>query len=434
MDKRSFRTSLFSIALPVTLQCLLQSSFSIADQIMVGQLGDVTIAAIGFAGKFMGLCTTVVNAVVTAASIMLSQYIGKKDRKGEYSSWRLSLTSALAVSVLFTFLSLLFPTFLMSLYSGDKDAIVIAASYLRIVSLSFIPMTLTLMASALLRCKERAKLPMYATFFSVVLNTVLNYIFIFILGRGAEGAAWATVISQLVSMVAILTMGFSSRPERMEFQAKGFASSFIKILAPVIVCEFLWSLGENIYGGVYGHIGTEAAAAMVLSYPIQNIMIGALTGISQASGIIIGKLLGAKKHDDAIWASRRLVLYGALGSMMLSVLIVFFRPLYLSIYNVSISVREMGARILLVYAFFAPVKVSNMILTGGIIRSGGRTDITGAIDITGTWLFGVPLALLSSIVFKLPIHLVYLTLSLEEVVRLILGFVVFSRKRWMKSL
>ena len=67
-----------------------------------------------------------------------------------------------------------------------------------------------------------------------------------------------------------------------------------------MVCEFLWSLGENVYGGVYGHIGTDSAAAMVLSYPIQNIMIGTLTGVSQAAGIMVGKMLGNKDYDDAL--------------------------------------------------------------------------------------------------------------------------------------
>ena len=187
MDNRSFRHDLFSIALPVTLQCLLQSSFSIADQIMVGQLGSVSIAAIGFAGKFSGLCSTVVNAVVTAASIMLSQYVGRKDMEGEYQSFRLTSLSALLVSIVFFLLSFIAPSFIMGLYSKDSEAIAVASSYLRIVSFSFIPMTLTLMASASLRCNDKAKLPMYATFFSVILNTLLNYVFIFILRKGYTG-------------------------------------------------------------------------------------------------------------------------------------------------------------------------------------------------------------------------------------------------------
>ena len=435
MDKRQFRHDLFSIAIPVTLQCLLQSSFSIADQIMVGQLGSVSIAAIGFAGKFTGLCSTVVNAVVTAASIMLSQYVGKKDREGEYRAFRLSLFSALSVAAFFFVLSLILPHYIMGLYSSDGIAVGVAASYLRIVSLSFVPMAVTLMVSASLRCRDRAKLPMYATFFSVVLNTLLNYVFIFILQKGAEGAAWATVISQLVAFIVVLIMGYQTLPGKTEGRDKGeYGKAFLRILLPIMVCEFMWSLGENVYGGVYGHIGTAAAAAMVLSYPIQNIMIGTLTGVSQASGIMVGKMLGNKEYDNAVWASKKLIVYGLLGSGIISILIIASRPFYLSIYNVEESVKSIGSLILLVYAFIAPVKVSNMILAGGILRSGGRTDITGAIDIMGTWIFGVPLALISSSLLHLPIHLVYLILSMEEVVRLFVGFIVFRKGKWMKSL
>ena len=173
---------------------------------------------------------------------------------------------------------------------------------------------------------------------------------------------------------------------------------------------------------------------MVISYPIQNIMIGTLTGVSQAAGIMVGKMLGNKEYDNAVWASKKLIVYGLLGSGIISLLIMLTRPFYLSIYNVEESVRSIGSMILMVYAFIAPVKVGNMILAGGILRSGGRTDITGAIDILGTWGIGVPLALISSSLFHLPIHLVYLMLSLEEVVRLIVGFVVFKKGKWMKSL
>ena len=123
-----------------------------------------------------------------------------------------------------------------------------------------------------------------------------------------------------------------------------------------------------------------------------------------------------------------------MGSGIISILIILSRSFYLSIYNVEESVKSIGALILLVYAFVAPVKVSNMILAGGILRSGGRTDLTGAIDILGTWGLGVPLALISSSLLHLPIHLVYLILSMEEVVRLFVGFIVFRKGKWMKSL
>ena len=88
----------------------------------------------------------------------------------------------------------------------------------------------------------------------------------------------------------------------------------------------------------------------------------------------------------------------------------------------------------MVFAVISPVKVQNMILGGGIIRSGGMTRYVMWIDMIGTWLFGVPLGLLAAFVWKLPIHYVYLALSLEEVVRLFISVVVFRKKRWMRRL
>lgn len=80
--KNSFRADLIGIALPVTLQSLLQSSFGMVDQIMIGQLGSESIAGIGLGGKFASLYTVVFGAVAAAAGIMAAQYVGAKDEKG----------------------------------------------------------------------------------------------------------------------------------------------------------------------------------------------------------------------------------------------------------------------------------------------------------------------------------------------------------------
>ena len=89
--------------------------------------------------------------------------------------------------------------------------------------------------------------------------------------------------------------------------------------------------------------------------------------------------------------------------------------------------------ILIAYAIVAPFKVANMILGGGILRSGGKTTITMAVDLIGTWVFGVPLGLISAFVFKLSIPYVYFILSLEEVVRFIISMFIFKSRKWMAS-
>ena len=211
----------------------------------------------------------------------------------------------------------------------------------------------------------------------------------------------------------------------------GFLAS---VLLPLFVCEASWSLGENVCAAIYGRMGTEQSAAMTLTAPIQGLAIGALCGLSQAAGVIVGKRLGGEDYDGAYWAAKRLMVYGAVGASVLCAVVLLTSGAYVEIYQVSRTVKRLTRQILFVYALAAPFKVLNMILGGGILRSGGRTAYVMGIDMLGTWAFGVPLGLLGAFVWRLPIAYVYLLLSLEECVRFAISMAVFRRKRWMRRL
>lgn len=211
----------------------------------------------------------------------------------------------------------------------------------------------------------------------------------------------------------------------------GFLASALDAL---FVCEASWSLGENVYAAIYGRIGTEQSAAMTLTAPIQGLAIGALCGLSQAAGVIVGKRLGGKDYDGAYRAAKRLMVYGAVGASVLCAVVLLTSGAYVEIYQVSRTVKRLTRQILFVYALAAPFKVLNMILGGGILRSGGRTAYVMGIDMLGTWGFGVPLGLLGAFVWRLPIASVYLLLSLEECIRFAISMAVFRRKRWMRRL
>lgn len=209
---------------------------------------------------------------------------------------------------------------------------------------------------------------------------------------------------------------------------------FFGILYPIILCEFFWSLGENVYTAIYGNMGTDACAAMTLTVPVQTLLIGALGGLAQAAGIMVGKALGSREYGRAYKESKKLMEYGFFGSVLLSAGLAAARGYYVGIYNASPEAKQMAYEILLAFALVSPVKVQNMILGGGIIRSGGKTKYVMCIDLIGTWVFGVPLGLLGAFVWKLPVAYVYFLLSMEECVRLGISLLVFRRKGWMESL
>lgn len=439
-----FFHSVCALAIPVALQSMLQASFSIVDQIMIGQLGSVSVAGVGLAGKFASIYSVVVSAVGAVAGIMISQYLGQENRQEVKKSFYLNLWIAFGIAALFTFFCLLIPGQIMGLYTTDTDTRRAAAEYLLIITGTFLPMAGATLVSTLLRCMEKARLPLYASIASAVLNTGLNYILIF--GKcgfspmGAKGAAIATVVSQGVNLLLMLWMmkgqdlRFGKASPNEKSSGRFYWKQYLAMLLPILVCEVVWSLGENVYAGIYGHMGTASTAAMTLINPIQGLMIGALCGLSQAAGVIIGKKLGNREYDEAYEASKKLLLYGVIGSVALSIVIVLTASVYVEIYQVEDTVKQLTRQILFAYALVAPFKVLNMILGGGIIRSGGKTKYVMAIDMIGTWGFGVPLGLLSAFVFKLTIPYVYFILSLEECVRFGISLVVLRRKNWMQSL
>lgn len=423
---------------------MLQSSFSIVDQIMIGQLGTVSVAGVGLAGKFSSIYSVVISAIGAVAGIMIAQYLGQKNKYQVRRSFYTNLILGAVIAGLFMFFCVLFPERIMGLYTKDPATREEAGKYLAIVAGTFMPLAGATLLSTLFRCIEKARLPLYASIVSALLNTGLNYVLIF--GKlgfspmGARGAAVATLISQCANLVLMLLMfpyknSVLKKTEQEETEITTLNwKQYLSMLLPILACDFLWSLGENIYAGIYGHMGTEATAAMTLINPIQGLVIGALCGLSQAAGVIVGKKLGNGDYSDAYKASKKLIFYGAVGSLILSGLVVLTAGFYVQIYRVEEVVKQLTVQILCAYALIAPFKVLNMILGGGIIRSGGRTKYVMVIDIIGTWCFGVPLGFLAAFVLKLSIPYVYFILSLEECVRFAISVGVFRRKKWMQQL
>lgn len=454
-----FDKDFVKIALPITIQSIFQASMSVIDQIMTGQLGKVRVAGIGLGSKFSSLYSVIIAAVATAAGIMISQYVGKKDHEGVAKNFWRCLFVASMIGVIFEVISIVFDIRIMGIYSSDHKTIEAAATYLKIIAIGFLPMAFTLLLSTLHRSTEHAKVPMIASVVAVVTNTILNYLLIYghmnFPKMGLRGAAWATTIGRIVELIIVivftvylmkkkeLSLAYHdnttiSKPKSDAKLNKNKKHTEWKtlavILVPILISEALWSIGENIYAAIYGRIGTDECAAMTLTGPVQNLMIGAMSGIAAAAGIIIGKELGRENKDEAYHKGILFMIYGLIGTTVFAMILFFLRTYYVQIFKVDAGVKRMTKQILAVYCGIVVVKVENMILGGGIIRSGGKTKLLLMIDTIGTWCFGIPLGLLAGFVWKMPIAMVYLMLSLEECIRLIISLGVFRKKIWMQNL
>lgn len=410
-----FMKSLSKIAIPVTLQSMLQASFSIIDQIMIGQLGEVNIAAVGLYGNFSLVFSVVIGSVGTVAGILIAQFTGADNEREAWCSLNVSLLCGALLSVLFLLAAGGFPAQILQLYTADGRIQQAGTVYFKTVALAYLPMALSTVLSAWLRCKEHAAIPFWASLGAVAANTGLNFLlillgFVVCLRRDGSHPLW--------------TLHF----ERITLRAYG------GMILPILLSEFLWSLGQNVESAVYGHLGTANLAAYTLTCPIQSLIVGALSGLSAAAGVMVGKHLGKKTYDAAYGDARRIMLTGLVGAIGVASLLVLFAGAYTNLYRVDADVQTLGKALLVVFALYAPVKVENMILSGGILRSGGNTRVIMIIDTIGTWGIGIPLCLLAAFGLHWGIVGVYALLTTEEIFRLAVSLVIFKKRSWMISL
>lgn len=442
--EKPYLKEMLAIAIPVSIQSLFQASLSVIDQFMVGSLGEDAIAAVGLGSRFPTIFLVTLGAVGTTTSIMVAQYWGKKDEKNIKRVVEGNFLFGLLITAVFFLLSFIFSKQVLGFYTHDEKIVLMGSKYLIINAVGYIAMLLITIYAAVLRSTEHVKSPMYAGVFAVIVNTLLNYLLIFgafnFPRLGYIGTAYATTITRfLEALLLLIIIYFKKYPGAYKIKELSdipmdFVKKILIIASPLIVNEFLWAFGETIYSMIYGRMGTDEIAAMTLTYPIQNICIGLFTGVSSAAGIMIGNKLGQGDNESAFKYSKKFVKLGIFGATIIGVLLVACSNIYISVFNISIDLKTCTFRLLVMYSIVLWIKVSNMIMGGGILRSGGKTKYTLFLDMFGTWGIGVPLGFISAFILKLPIQWVYLLISLEELVRFIIGLKIMNSRKWMNNL
>ena len=430
---------IFNFTLPIFIGNVFQQFYSMADTIIVGKfVGTKALAAVGSTGTIMFLINGFILGMTAGFTVLTAQKFGAGDMKAMRKTVGNAAILAIIMSLIMTVLGMMAMKPLLGIMKTPDDIFKDAYAYIMVICGGIAAQMLYNFLSSVLRALGNSKVPLYFLILAALLNIVLDMVFIIAFHMGAAGAAIATVIAQCVNFLLLLLaskqLAFLRAKEVPHKAERLHWSRYLSVLLPLLFCEASWSLGENVYAAIYGRMGTAESAAMTLTAPIQGLVIGALCGLSQAAGVIVGKRLGGEDYDEAYQAAKRLMVYGAVGAAVLCTVVLLTSGAYVEIYRVSPTVKLMTRQILSVYAMAAPFKVLNMILGGGILRSGGRTAYVMGIDMLGTWAFGVPLGLLGAFVWRLPIAYVYLLLSLEGCVRFAISMAVFRRKRWMRRL
>ena len=442
-DKKFIRKTI-AITIPIALQALLNTSLNLVDTVMIGSLGQGSIAAVGLANKVFFVFTLLLFGIVSGSSILTAQYWGKKDIKNIRKVLGMSLIIGLIGSIIFVIPSLLCPEIVMSIFTPNQNTIKIGASYLAIAAISYPITAVTNVYISLLRGVNQVKAPVVVTLISICIKVTLNYILIFghfgVPALGVQGEAIATLIARIFECTCILSIVyFEKGPAAAKFKELiAFNTEFVKLyfstVSTVIVNEFMWGLGVTMYSLVYGRMGDEAVAAITITQTVEQITTVIFQGISAATAVILGNELGANKLEDAKIHAKYFIILQFIFALIMGIICFFMKAPLIGLFNVTDIVGIAISKCLIVFILYLPFRMFNLVNIVGILRSGGDTKAALMLDITGVWIVGIPLAYLGGIVLGLPIYFVYAMVTLEEVYKFILGFRRYKQKIWLKNL
>lgn len=437
------------LSIPIALQNLITSVLNIFDQMMVGwlprEIADNSLSAVLLANQIVFIFEILMFAACNTVNIFIAQYTNNGQEREIPRRVGFVLTVNLCVIVTVSLLCTLAPALVIGLFAPQPEYAGMAADFLRVVALSFLPMGISITLSFSMRAIKRMKVALTANIIAVCCNICFNYWFMFgglgVPAMGLVGAAWGTVISRTIELLLVLGGLFLfkypivARLKEMFRFDRAFVKQYFKMFFPILCNEMFWVLSSTLYLFVYDKLpNSEVVLASVnIAQSVDKILSVFMIGVGSAVGIVMSNVIGEgnrEKVDDYARKSHHFAVLLGLCVALLTAGVSFVAPAFFI--NVSAEAQNQAHYLLLLYACMAVIRTITFNLVIGVLRSGGDTTYCMLAETLAIWLVSVPLVLIGGLIFQWNIYVLYLLSMVSEVVKCILFYLRMRSGKWLK--
>ena len=443
MNEQNMTKKILGLTLPIVIQNLLSAAVSSADVVMLNYVGQSAISAVSLASQYTNILFMVYYGLGTGATMLCAQYYGKKDLQAIRVIEGIALRFSLGLSALFAVLVLFWPRLLMTVFTNDPELITLGASYLRVMSVTYLCWGITEVYLSILRSIGKVKISMVLNILAFSLNILLNAVFIFgLFGApklGVLGVAIATAVSRLVELAACIAVSMCSReiklnPGYMFIRNKVLLGDFVKLSLPALANDVIWGTAFSMYSVIMGHLGNDAVAANSIVTVVRNFGTTFCFGVASGSSILLGNIIGENRMEDARECARKAmkltVISGALGG----VIILCASPFVLRFVDLTDTAMHYLKYMLLINSYYVMGAAVNTTLIAGVFRAGGDSRFGFICDIIDMWCYAVPLGFFAAFVLKLPVMWVYFLLCTDEFVKWPWVIRRYRSEKWLNNI
>jgi putative MATE family efflux protein len=428
-----------SLAGPLMIIAILQTTQSLIDMFWVGRLGASSIAAVAMSGTIIMVLFTIIMGISTGTLALVARYVGAKDREKANAVATQSIYLAITMSSLMVAIGLMFTQRLFLLLGASQEVLEAGVGYLKILLMGGITMFLLFLGNSILRGAGDTVTPMKLMVLANLINIVLDPIFIFGLGvprMNTSGAAVATVISQAVSALLILWILSNGRYivhiriNELKIRWE-IIKAILKIGLPSSLQMFFRSLMGIVLMGIVATFGTLAVAAYGVGMRLQMVVLMPAFALGGSAATLVGQNLGASlpvRAKRCAWAA---TIFDLIIMAIIAIVFFLFASQIIGLFNKNPRVISLGVQYLRIttpfYIFVAFGIVLNRALAGA-----GETFVPMIITLLTLWGFQIPMALFLSKRTHLGLTGIWMAIALAFVLNglLILGW--FELGRWKK--
>ena len=419
MKNQQFYVKTARLAVPIMMQNMITIGVNMADNIMVGSLGENALSAVALANQFINIYQFSCMGLGQGASIMTSRFWGMKNEKALKQTIAITTRICLVLGILFTVITWCFPEIIMKIFISEPAVISQGVSYLKVLSVSCLLMGLSLAYSNVYRSVGNAKWPLFSSIGAFFLNIGCNYIFIF--GKfgapelGVTGAALGTLIARIFEFVFICMyliffdkkIGF--RIHDIFMKCQNLMKEYVQISIPVVISDTLYGFGNSAVSMVMGRIGSQFVSANSITLVTQQLGTVFIQGAAQSSSVVVGNTLGEGKVARAKEEAERFMKMGiVLGAIAKELM-----------YSIGIIMLFRGV---------------NSMMTKGVLRGGGDTRFLMVADILFLWVASVPLGYLAGVVLHWPAFWTYFFLKIDEIIKCFWCIWRLKSGKWIKKI
>ena len=440
---RVFYEKLVRLTLPIAFQSLMLAAVAAADAIMLGRIEQDQMAAVSLATQIQFIQNMILSAATAAGAILGAQYYGKKDKDTINKIFGMMVRVVGIVSIIFALACLVVPELLMKIFASDAELIRIGADYLRIAGWSYFITGIAECYLTIMKVTDHVFRSALISTGAVVINVILNSVFIFgLLGfpaMGAKGAALATLIARIIEIIwAIVSScqkGFLRPKYSYIFKSfPGLWSDFVKVSLPLLGGGLFWGVGFTSYTAIMGHLGSDAAAANSIAAVVRDLFCCMCNGISSAGGIMVGNELGGGKLDKGKEYGIRLAKISYIIGFLSTALVLLVTAPVVKFMILTDTARNYLVGMMVVMAFYMIGRCVNTIIINGIFSAGGDTLFDVYSLAVCMWGIAIPVAVLGAFVFHWPVVAVYACTCLDEVGKIPWVMIHFGKYKWVKDL